>query len=448
MNAVMHAAMRGMVVHDKKTSTPFSRVPYVPAECDPEDFAPRSPFHPRCERCSRPFTEVAIPRLLSCGHTCCQVCLSIDVRENYVRCFKCPCVTFLPSGSGIEGLRRNFALDVDLLGALGDMGSASPTLSEVAEALGAQCTICCYTYSAHRVPRLLQCGHTYCQVCLNRMLELDAIECPIDHVKTPLTPQQDAQSLDANDAMESLIKSLRTVFEEAPGFVDREAIQANQSARAWSAAPRAPSDSPPPPAAVFSHPPSPAPATTEASLASHPSTVSNASFQRQGSETLSSARRVSQSHLMVPRPYSTETAPGRNTPAVMAAPTLPPRIQQVTPRIHSFPSRTRDPRVPGHTYSPQPPLTATAAPPGLWLAHPTPEGRQPPPGGRTTPTSRPMTPLSCTVPQRMPHTSRLASNSFPSASPRPNRTLGAPQAPLYGMSPAQDSSFLGSTKTQ
>lgn len=142
-------------------------------------------------------------------------------------------------------------------------------------------------------------------------------------------------------------------------------------------------------------------------------------------------------------PALAETAPAR-TAAVTTTPTLPPRIPPIPNHLlQTFPSRTaRDPRVPSHTYGPQLPPTVAPHPAASRFAPPSADARHPL-AGRTYPMSRPMPPASAAVQQRGPFTSRLAPSSFPSASPRPNRAVGAAQAPSQGVPPASDNSFRG-----
>lgn len=205
----------------------LQKMKQLPVEKCATGFELRS-CYPTCGRCSLPFDDDAVPRLLPCNHTFCHLCLKSSLKDGCMYCPRC----FLPvyrSASSVPDLRRNFAVDIDLLKGIKETAFYA-SLYDAAEAMGAQCSLCCYVYGTQRTPRLLSCGHTFCHICLCRALELHAIDCPICHESTALSPAEDVHGLAVNDVLEKLVKDLQAVFPNAIDGSDMDSLTAAETA--------------------------------------------------------------------------------------------------------------------------------------------------------------------------------------------------------------------------
>jgi hypothetical protein len=55
------------------------------------------------------------------------------------------------------------------------------------------CKLCTATFSFANKPLLLKCGHTFCEKCLRKMLEINQIVCPTDQTINEITSLSELQ---------------------------------------------------------------------------------------------------------------------------------------------------------------------------------------------------------------------------------------------------------------
>ena len=85
-----------------------------------------------------------------------------SAKDNRITCYVCGLTTDVDPATGVKGLLRNYSLEPSLLGIPDD---TPMMLAAAAEAMEAQCMLCCFAYGVKkRIPRILPCRHTFCQV--------------------------------------------------------------------------------------------------------------------------------------------------------------------------------------------------------------------------------------------------------------------------------------------
>ena len=82
-----------------------------------------------CPICSEVFNEaINCPRLLACGHTCCEECLSQVISDTQIMCPTCRTISVSPSPSSLP--KNYIVLDFIVNERMSEQTTSKPRLSK------------------------------------------------------------------------------------------------------------------------------------------------------------------------------------------------------------------------------------------------------------------------------------------------------------------------------
>eukprot|EP01010_Urceolus_cornutus_P003344 NODE_463_length_1646_cov_351.912962_g352_i0.p1 GENE.NODE_463_length_1646_cov_351.912962_g352_i0~~NODE_463_length_1646_cov_351.912962_g352_i0.p1 ORF type:complete len:505 (+),score=91.99 NODE_463_length_1646_cov_351.912962_g352_i0:63-1517(+) len=149
---------------------------------------------PVCPSCSHPFYfRQYRPHILSCGHTICRTCLILELSAQPT-CSVC----------GLKVSRRPILNVAVLQITNAPIDDWRPNQCSTDSSSSLFCCFICLESYCYVVPRVLNCGHCFCETCITRTVDRWIVDCSFCHHPTLLSDSRPVANLPINHLLVEL----------------------------------------------------------------------------------------------------------------------------------------------------------------------------------------------------------------------------------------------------